>query len=237
MRLLAVTALFIALLVSVGCGNQMMRQPSYQPLATPRALPPAQSVPFRSASIDWDGQQMRSQAFGAAADGLVPGNRLVSEPVLPPPNLSDDASGQPADARVSKSVNALHNPLPSGGQTLIQGHTLFLNRCVQCHDPSGTGIGPVGGYLVPPPANLASAAVQKRSDGALFWTITMGEGKMPGFKLWTTPAERWALVSYTRSLHSARSLHGDTRSAPYPVYGVIGFENGATGSPHTVPGD
>ena len=235
-------------LLLTGCGNQMYRQPSYTPLDTPRAAPPAESVPVSDALTPTDGKPVASTAFGARvqmsgereAQPITPNFTKFppKEPDLPPPNLSDNARYEPAPAR----VNALKNPLPNDPRVVRSGQILFYNRCVQCHNPGGYGYGTVGQYLVPHPPDLAAPLVQNISDGAMFWHITMGQGKMPGFRHWTTPSERWALTAYVRSLNGSADVADRdnaaawtvTRNAPYPPYGVTGFQDGKSAYPFKV---
>ncbi len=243
----ALSGLPAALLLS-GCGNQMYRQPNYTPIDAPRAAPPQDSVMANVALTPTDGKAVASNAYGARVQ--LPGEdapKLVApyfttfpskEPVLPPPNLSDNARYEPAPA----SVNALKNPLPQGSRLVRSGQILFYNRCVQCHNPGGYGYGTVGQYLVPHPPDLASSLVQNISDGAMFWHITMGQGKMPGFRHWTTPSERWALTAYVRSLKGSTDTADAanpaawtvTRNAPYPAYGVEGYQDGRSVYPFKV---
>lgn len=239
--------LFLSVLLT-GCGNQMYRQASYSPLDTPRAAPPAESVPVSNALTPIDGQPVASAAYGAriALPGEVRAEVVATnftkfppkEPVLPPPNLSDNARYEKAPA----AVDLLKSPLPNDPRIVRSGSILFANRCVQCHNPSGHGYGVVGSYLVPHPPDLAAPLVQNISDGAIFWHITMGQGKMPGFRTWTTPTEHWALTHYVRSLkgstNTADAHNPDawtqTRTAPYPVYGVTGYEDGKSAYPYKV---
>ena len=227
-----------------GCGNQMFRQASYEPLDTPRAALPAESIPVNPSKAPTDASAVVSPAYGdqeAARVTALPSSFPAREPDLPPANLFDNARNMPAPA----AVNQLVSPYPISDRNLISaGDTLFLNRCVQCHNAGGYGYGVVGSYLLPHPPDLAPALVQKNSDGAIFWHITMGQGKMPGFRHWTTPTERWALTAYVRSLKGANPADeklltdhiSDTSSAPYPVYGEPGFENGRNTAPFKVLG-
>ncbi len=221
----------LALLLT-GCGNQMYRQASYTPLDTPRAAPPADSVPVERCP-DADRRQACRLGGLWSAECRCRARRKPKpvtanfakfppkEPDLPPPNLSDNARYEPAPA----SVNALKNPLPDDPRVVRSGQILFDNRCVQCHNPGGYGYGTVGQYLVPHPPDLAAPLVQNISDGAMFWHITMGQGKMPGFRHWTTPSERWALTAYVRSLKGSTDMADRdnpaawtaTRNAPYPA--------------------
>lgn len=237
-RMRMVVTCFLFACLASGCGNQMLRQPSFSPLDTPRAAAPADSVPVSFAKTPGEGQAVESPAYGDALAAPVVKN-LASfsgkEPDLPPPNLSDSARYAPTPA----SVNALRNPLPNDPRVVQAGHILFLNRCVQCHNPGGYGYGAVGQYLVPHPPDLAGPLVQKVSDGGIFWHITMGQGKMPGFRHWTTPQERWSLVAYVRSLKAilpdfnrdGPSAWTEAKTAPYPAYGVYGFEDGRSAYP------
>jgi mono/diheme cytochrome c family protein len=226
MRLRNTTGLITgAALILTGCGNQMMRQPSINPLDSPRAAAPGDAVPVASGLAPFDARPVSSSDTGYLPHGMSEFAQLsIPEPNLPAPNLSDNARNEPTP----HSVDILKNPLPNNSEIISNGHTLFLNRCVQCHNSSGYGYGPVGGYLVPHPPDLGSQLVQKRTNGAIFWHITMGQGKMPAFRTWTTPYQRWELTSFVRSLsHSNPSIKlSDTLDSPYPVYGETGFEIG-----------
>jgi len=169
----------MAAVLTAGCGNQMYRQPSFNPLQTPRAVPPIDSVPVSTVLTPLDGRPVASPAYGASTSAPVLRTLAAfpaREPDLPPPNLSDNARYEHAPA----VVDALKNPLPNDPRLVQSGHILFLNRCVQCHNAGGYGYGKVGQYLVPHPPDLAIPLVQHITDGAMFWHITMGQGKMPG---------------------------------------------------------
>ena len=244
---LGASAAFVVLLT--GCGNQMYRQPNYTPLDAPRAAPPQESVSANDAILPTDARPVASEAYGAQVK--LPGEtgakyaggvRLTQfpskEPTLPPPNLSDNARYEAAPA----SVDVLASPLPNDPHVVRSGQILFYNRCVQCHNPGGYGYGTVGQYLVPHPPDLADPLVQHISNGAMFWHITMGQGKMPGFRHWTTPNERWALTAFVRSLKDSTDVKDRdnagawtvTRDAPYPTYGVSGYQDGGSAYPFKV---
>ena len=246
--LLSIGGLVCALALT-GCGNQMYRQPNYTPLDAPRAAPPQESVSASDALLPTDARPVASEAYGAQVKlpgekeaQYVGGVRLTQfpskEPTLPPPNLSDNARYEAAPA----SVDALASPLPKDPRVVRSGQILFYNRCVQCHNPGGYGYGTVGQYLVPHPPDLAAPLVQNITDGAMFWHITMGQGKMPGFRHWATPNERWALVEYVRSLKGSNDRKDEdnpaawtvTRDAPYPTYGVSGYQDGRSAYPFKV---
>jgi len=96
----------------------------------------------------------------------------------------------PADAK------AMKNPVKGVGNA----KKLVETNCVSCHGPGGKGDGPAAAALPPPkPANWTSDAVQKQTDGELFWKISNGRGAMPPWKH-LPENERWEIVNYIRTL-------------------------------------
>jgi len=88
------------------------------------------------------------------------------------------------------------------------GRRLYERQCAVCHGLTGAGDGPAAYLLYPKPRDftqnefrLVSTSSMEATDEDLFLTITRG---MPGSSMpsWETlnPHERWALVSYIRSL-------------------------------------
>lgn len=99
--------------------------------------------------------------------------------------------------RAPASARSRRNPLPASASPA--GATLFAANCAACHGPGGRGDGLSAAALNPPPRDLTSAAVQRESDGALFWKITQGRGAMPAWP-WLSERERWSLVWALREL-------------------------------------
>lgn len=84
------------------------------------------------------------------------------------------------------------NPLANDPQAAAGGRKLFHQRCGTCHgdDAQGTQDAP----------SLASARVQRQSDGELFWKVSSGNARsgMPTFSF-LPPLQRWQLVLYVRA--------------------------------------
>jgi mono/diheme cytochrome c family protein len=99
---------------------------------------------------------------------------------------------------------AKRNPLANRSDAVAGGKKLFEQRCGTCHgdDAEGTADAP----------NLTRSAVQRQSDGALYWKITSGNTRtgMPTFSF-LPPLQRWQLVLYVRSQTNAA---GATASLP-----------------------
>jgi mono/diheme cytochrome c family protein len=93
-------------------------------------------------------------------------------------------------------AKAMKNPVKGVGNAKKSVET----NCVSCHGPGGKGDGPAAAALPPPkPANWTSAAVQKETDGELFWKMSNGRGAMPPWKH-LPEQERWEIVNYIRTL-------------------------------------
>ena len=77
-------------------------------------------------------------------------------------------------------------------------------NCVSCHGPGGKGDGPASAALPPPkPANWTSEAVQKQTDGEIFWVIAEGidsSADMLAYKKTLKEKEMWQIVVFIRSI-------------------------------------
>ncbi|HVV55133.1 MAG TPA: cytochrome c, partial [Mucilaginibacter sp.] len=62
--------------------------------------------------------------------------------------------------------------------------------------------GPAAVALNPKPADHSSEAVQKETDGSLFWKMSEGRKPMPSYKTMLSEKQRWELVDYIRTLAS-----------------------------------
>ena len=97
-------------------------------------------------------------------------------------------------------ADKLKNPLAGNMSVLKDAKNLFKTNCASCHGDKGEGNGPAAASLTPKPKNLTSAAVQKQSDGVLFWKITTGKSPMLSWKDALTEKQRWEIVNYIRQL-------------------------------------
>lgn len=97
-------------------------------------------------------------------------------------------------------ADKLSNPLANDPKAMTKGRKLFDAYCWVCHGATGKGDGPSAAALKVRPAALHSALVQSQTDGAIFWKVTNGRGEMAPYVHSLSDAQRWALVSYIRSL-------------------------------------
>jgi mono/diheme cytochrome c family protein len=97
-------------------------------------------------------------------------------------------------------ANSKVNLTVSNEAILKEAKKIYQNTCAPCHGDKGKGDGIAAVACNPKPADHTSAALQKESDGSLFWKITVGRGQMISYKSTLTDDQRWKLVSYIRSL-------------------------------------
>ncbi len=98
----------------------------------------------------------------------------------------------------------LPNPYPMTTEVIELGELKFAQNCSVCHGVTGEGNGPAAINLVPRPANLHEHAIYGvHTDGTLYDWITNGYPENPAMPAWgdtLTDEERWAVVSYLRTL-------------------------------------
>ena len=93
------------------------------------------------------------------------------------------------------------NPVAADKESLDIGKALYAKHCQSCHGKYGEGDGPKAGELKTEMHEFASDAVQKQTDGSLFYKIKVGRDEMPGFeKKITDDEEIWSIVNYLRTL-------------------------------------
>lgn len=99
-------------------------------------------------------------------------------------------------------ADKLTNPLKGNKEATEKGKDIFQTNCFTCHGEKGHGDGPGSAALNPKPANLTSKAVQKQSDGAIYYKITTGfpPTAMISWRSNLSEKQRWEVVNYIRVL-------------------------------------
>ena len=92
------------------------------------------------------------------------------------------------------------NPVAVTESSLTAGQKIYLKRCVACHGKTGNGDGPDAADLGIDPAKLSDPVIRQETDGELFWKITVGKKPMPNYGTRLSPADRWNVINYLRSL-------------------------------------
>jgi mono/diheme cytochrome c family protein len=126
---------------------------------------------------------MRIASLGVLAGSLVFASLLVAQ--------NDNYTPDPA-WKAPPSAAAKRNPLAKDPAAVKKGQELYEAQCSMCHGMDGRGIANA--------ANLHEPAVQRQSDGSMFWKITNGnpDKGMPSFQQ-IPGTDRWQLVSFIRT--------------------------------------
>lgn len=131
------------------------------------------------------------------------GTRMVLLPVALIALLltAEHAVAQTAKAWVAPpDADNLKSPVAGSPSLIAEAKTLYTANCGPCHGDKGRGDGPAAPGLNTRPADHTSEAVQRQSDGAIFWKLSEGRAPMPPYKNVFTDQQRWELVAYIRTL-------------------------------------
>jgi mono/diheme cytochrome c family protein len=133
-------------------------------------------------------------AIGALSIPLLWGQKGSSAPAW-----KNDANVYAELTKAPKKAVARRNPLAEDPDAVGAGANLFDQHCAECHGEMAEG-----GRKGP---SLRADPVQQASPGTLFWILTNGVVRR-GMPVWSKLPEpqRWQLVSYLKSLHSAEKL-------------------------------
>ena len=123
---------------------------------------------------------------------------LVLEPGIVPIHGGDAAY------RLTPAVDLVSPLNRQASTTIARGKNLYGVYCAQCHGNNFDGNGTVGQSFQPLPANLRSPAVQAKTEGELFKSISFGipGGRQPALDTTILPDDRWYIIAFVQSLDS-----------------------------------
>jgi mono/diheme cytochrome c family protein len=135
------------------------------------------------------------------------------------PLMRDPSEGDPPG-----DYAGLTNPLEVTVGVLEEGKAIFTRECMVCHGDAGTGDGPYGSALQPPPPDFSDGsygtlADPSYTDADYFWRISEGLpwSAMPSWKLRYSQNDRWKLVAYIRvNFTQTLSRPSVTQNQSYP---------------------
>ncbi len=110
-------------------------------------------------------------------------------------------AAEPAPAAIPQDDSAKKNPVKPTADGLAEAKKLYGYHCAMCHGPNGDGKGDLAEQMKLQLSDWRQPdALSKFTDGALFYIVTNGRGKMVGGEGDRTKEEiRWNLVSLVRS--------------------------------------
>lgn len=185
MRLRLVLAVATVAVVAAGCHTDMWVQPRLKPME------PAENLPN-----------------GSSSQPPVPGTVAIG-------HLNDDDvfyKGRTADGKLvrkmplDKTMRLLH--VKDSESVVRRGQELFNAFCSPCHGALGDGKGMIakrGLDLRRTPANYHTARLRNMPDGHFYDVITNGFGVMFPYSSRIVPEDRWAIVSYIRTLQLSQN--------------------------------
>src|ERR1700691_1574072 len=109
---------------------------------------------------------------------------------------------------VPPEFRAMKNPLDVSADSanVEAGHRAYTQKCEICHAYEGGGKTEIGSGEYPRPPDLRAAAVQRMSDGEIFYHLKMGI-RHTGMPAWTLPDRRlWQITAYLRHLPTVAAL-------------------------------
>lgn len=110
----------------------------------------------------------------------------------------DDAYYQGKDSQGNFIARA---PMAFTDEMVSRGEERFGIYCVPCHGVNADGKGKIREYNYPiPPANFHEERIKKLSDGHMFNAMSNGWLNMPPLKAQVSVEDRWAIISYIRSI-------------------------------------
>jgi mono/diheme cytochrome c family protein len=109
------------------------------------------------------------------------------------------ADTPPEEWKAPARATRRKNPIACDEKSIAAGKVVYAAQCLSCHGPTGIGDGPAAHDLNPKPSNLSDSAIQRRSDGWMFWKITEGKKPMPNFDKLISEDDRWNVINFVRT--------------------------------------
>ncbi len=188
-------------LSAVGCRYDMQDQPRYKA--------------FKKSDFFSDKKAMRELPEGTVARGKLHEDKAFyagkkensgGSPTATAATATD-ASGNTVVTSFPDAIEEF--PVPITKELINRGEERYRVFCIVCHGPVGNGDGMIvrRGFSKPPSYNddrLRNAPV-----GHFFDVITNGWGKMNSYASQVPAADRWAIVSYIRTLQISQNPNGN----------------------------
>lgn len=134
-----------------------------------------------------------------------PAHRPLEPERLTPPEGAVPVTGAPPTLTFAQARD-LTNPVPRTPESRERAQEVYRVNCATCHGLTGDGRAPMTPYFARSaagavlPVDLASARVQTRTDGELWWIIGQGLGNMPPYQNLLSDEEIWLTVQFVREV-------------------------------------
>ena len=148
----------------------------------------AKVVPLRESVFFADGSSARPLPEGVVARGF----------------LRDDAALYRGMGPDGKFV--LDLPVPVTKQLLLRGKERFNIYCSPCHGRTGDGQGMIVARGFKQPSTFHVDRLRNERAGYFFDVMTNGFGQMSSYASQVAPEDRWAIVSWIRTLQASQNM-------------------------------
>ena len=92
--------------------------------------------------------------------------------------------------KIPEEYKVMKNPEEATIQSIENGKELYMEKCKMCHGQNGIKSGK---------SDLTNKDFQNRTDGEIYYIITVGNSKMPGYeKKIPDVKDRWNIVNFIR---------------------------------------
>lgn len=182
-------------LSAAGCRYDMQDQPRYKA--------------YKKSEFFKDGRASRDLPEGTVPRGQLNADKAFYTGKIANPNLNA-AVTTTTDARGNTLVSSFPNdidefPVPVTGELIDRGQDRFNIYCIVCHGPVGKGDGMVVRRGFPQPPTYHDDRLRNAPVGHFFDVMTNGWGKMNSYSSQLSPADRWAIVAYIRTLQVSQN--------------------------------
>ena len=196
-RVVYIFLMAVFCLLASGCGVRfdMQDQPRYKA--------------YKESDFFSDHRASRNLPEGTVARGLLKENKAFYTGKVdnPNPNVQVETTTNAAGNTIVTSFpDAIDEfPIPVTKELVDRGQERFNIYCIVCHGPVGNGDGMLVRRGFSPPPTYHDDRLRNAPVGHFFDVITNGWGKMNSYAAQVTPADRWAIVAYIRTLQLSRN--------------------------------
>ena len=185
-------------LLTFGCRYDMQDQPRYKA--------------YKQSDFFSDGRASRDLPAGTVPRGFLRENKALftgkkenADPNAPVATTTD-ATGNTLVSSFPNDVTEF--PMPITEEIINRGEERYKVFCMMCHGPTGNGDGMIvrRGFSKPP--TYHDDRLRNAPVGHFYDVITNGQGKMNGYAAQIPPADRWAIVTYIRTLQISQDPTG-----------------------------
>jgi len=184
----------LGVVVMSGCRYDMQDQPKYKY--------------YKESDFFADNRASRNLPDGTVPRGWLDDNKAFYTGKVDNPNpnaqvqTTTDASGNTLVSSFPNDID--YFPVPVTKELIDRGQERFNIYCIVCHGPEGEADGMVVRRGFPKPPTYHDDRLRNAPVGHFFDVMTNGWGKMNSYAAQVSPADRWAIAAYIRTLQIAQ---------------------------------